>query len=154
MDAFCILTTAHPVDDVRVNSRIAASFVDLGFQVLWVGPGHAYFSETVRGDSRIQYHLTPPIKSRLDRLRSYRRVSKIAHELSSIDWWYSPDPDAAVLAQKVARRRGGRTIFDIHEVFHGALLDRWLLGQRATLIREYVRRRIQQTCRKADRRTL
>ena len=29
----CIFTTAHPVDDVRVNSKIAASFLDRGYRV-------------------------------------------------------------------------------------------------------------------------
>ena len=34
----CVFTSAHPTDDVRVNSKIAASLLQAGYSVSWVGP--------------------------------------------------------------------------------------------------------------------
>lgn len=146
----CILTTAHPVDDVRVNSKMAASFLARGCRVSWVGPRIAYFAEQVGDDERIDYRLVAPNRGRLDRLLAGRRVKAMARTVEKVDWWYSPDPDAAEISVSLARERGGRVLFDVHELFHGSLLDRYLLGRRASVVREYVRRRIARTCRKSD----
>lgn len=146
----CVVTTAHPVDDVRVHSKIAASFLARGFRVSWVGPASTYFTSDLAVDDRIDYHLTAANRTRLDRLTSGRRVRAVARGVQQVDWWYSPDPDAAELCVAVAAERGGRVLFDVHEVFHGALLDRYLLGRRAGAVRRYVRRRVARTCRAAD----
>jgi hypothetical protein len=146
----CILTSAHPLDDVRVNSKIAASFLEHGFRVSWVGPEVSYFTDVTDRDDRIAYHLTPPNRSRFDRLTSARRVARKAREVKDVDWYYSPDPDAAEAAVGLARDSSARVLFDIHEIFHGATLDRWLWGRKASHLREYVRRRVARTAKRAD----
>lgn len=146
----CILTTAHPTDDVRVNSRIAGAFLAAGFRVSWVGPSNAYFRAAGELDERIDYHLFVPNATKWKRLTAARRARRSAKGLGAVDWWYSPDPDAAGLATKLARKYGGRVLFDIHEVFHGALLDRWFPVQPTALVREVVRKRIARNCRRSD----
>lgn len=146
----CVLTTAHPADDVRVNSKIAASFLSRGYQVSWVGPRSSYFTDSVRVDDRIDYRFVKPNRSRLDRLAASRRVKRAALSLAPVDWWYSPDPDAAEVCISLARERGGQVLFDVHEVFHGALLDRYLFGRQGAIVRRYVRRRVARTCQQSD----
>jgi len=146
----CILTTAHPLDDVRVNSKIAGSFLDRGFRVSWVGPEVSYFAGVANRDDRISYHLTRQPRSRLDRLRSAQRVVRKAREVTDVDWYYSPDPDAAEAAVRLARGSRAKVLFDIHEIFHGALLDRWLSGRKVPRVREYVRRRVARTALRSD----
>lgn len=146
----CIVTSAHPLDDVRVNSKIAGSFLEHGFRVSWVGPETSYFADVADRDERIAYHLTRRPRNRLDRLRSARRVARKAREVTDVDWYYSPDPDAAEVAVRLARGSRAKALFDIHEIFHGALLDRWLSGRRAPLVREYVRKRVARTASRSD----
>jgi glycosyltransferase involved in cell wall biosynthesis len=146
----CILTTAHPTDDVRVNSRMARSFLDAGYRVSWIGPEHAYFSNDPRPEAGIDYHLFRANTTRLRRLRAGRAARQTARQVRDVDWWYSPDPDAAGIARQVARRQGGRVLFDIHEVFHAGLLDRWFPGRAPRWARDLVRRRIARTCRGVD----
>ena len=146
----CILTSAHPLDDVRVSSKIASSFLDRGFTVSWVGPDLSFFKRRSDLDPRIDYHLTEHGSTKLDRLLSARRVVRKAAEVRGVDWYYCPDPDAAGAAVGLARRTGARVVFDIHEVYHGARLNRWLPGPTAEPVRELVRRRIAATCRRSD----
>lgn len=146
----CVFTSAHPVDDVRVNSKIAQSFLEYGFRVSWVGPKVSYFTDAVEPDPRIDYRLVELGRSRLDRLRSSSTVARRASDLPSVDWWYAPDPDAAAAAVRLAEKRGGRVLFDVHELFHGAYLDRWLRGNTLRPVREVVRRRIAAVCGRAD----
>lgn len=146
----CVLTTAHPTDDVRVNSRVARAFLSAGYRVTWVGPDSAYFADSSTPEPDIDYRLFRPNSSRLRRLGAGRAASRVAADVADVDWWYSPDPDAAAVAVKVARRRGGRVLFDIHEVYHLGLLDRWFAGRTPRLVREAVRRRIARTCHGVD----
>ena len=67
-----------------------------------------------------------------------------------MDVYYSPDPDAAAVAFNLAKKNGAKVIFDIHEVFHGAILDRWLFGRRLYPIRNYIQQRIRRICSKCD----
>lgn len=146
----CIFTTAHPTDDVRVHSRIAASFLGGGWRVSWVGPRNSYFLNTETPNDRIEYHLFEPNDSKYRRMTAARRAAAMAAHVEDVDWWYAPDPDAAAHSVKLARRLGGRVVFDIHEVFHGALLDRWFPITPPSAVREIVKKRIQRTCRKVD----
>lgn len=142
----CILTTAHPVDDVRVNNKFAHAFKEAGFRVTWVGPGHSFFDATGYNRDGIEFVLAPPNRGRADRLLAPRRVARLARQVGAVDVYYAPDPDSARLALRLGRRNGARVIFDIHEVFHGALLDRWMMGRRLEWVRERVRRSISATC--------
>ena len=146
----CIVTSAHPLDDVRVYSKFAESFLAAGHRVSWVGPRHSYFKDEADLDPRIEYHLLPPVRSRRARLRSGARVVRLAMQLTDVDWYYVPDPDAARALSKAARRVNGRVLFDVHEVFHGALLDRWAPRAVRPVARRAVRRAISATCARTD----
>lgn len=146
----CIVTTCHPVDDVRVNNKIAHAFKSAGFQVSWVGPGHAYFDSENYNRDGIEFHLTPPLKGRLDRLTSRFHVRRMARTIRKVDVYYSPEPDSAAIVVDLAKRTGAKSVVDIHEIFHGTNLDKWLGGLRMRPLRELVRRWISQTCRRSD----
>ena len=142
----CILTTAHPIDDVRVNHKFAHAFRGAGFRVTWIGPGHAFFDTTGYNRDGVTFVLCPPNRSRLDRVRTGARVRRIAARITDVDVYYAPEPDSAQIAVRLASSRSAKVVFDIHEIFHGALLDRLLMGWRLGPIRELVRRRISRTC--------
>jgi len=146
----CIVTTAHPIDDVRVNNKIAHAFRTAGFRVTWVGPGHAFFDKANYNRDGIEFVLAPPLKSRFDRLSSRFRVRRLAMTIQDVDVYYSPDPDSAPISVELARRNGAKSVFDIHEIYHGANLDKWLFGWSGKPVREFVRSRIARTCRNAD----
>lgn len=146
----CILTSAHPIDDVRVNSKIAASFLERGFRVSWVGPAISYYKDVSDRDARIDYYLTEPTVRKVDRVVAGRRIARAARRVEGVDWYYSPDPDAAAIAVKVAKEQDARVIFDIHEIYHEAHLDRWFGGRRVRAISELVRRRISRTAERSD----
>lgn len=146
----CIVTTAHPLDDVRVNSKIATSFVARGFKVSWVGPDISFFKDSSERNPRIEYFLAKPNITRLDRVLSSRRIARLALAVPDVDWYYSPDPDSIGVSIRAAQKTGARVLFDIHEIYHGALLDRWTRGLKVAALREIVRRRIAAMCRRCD----
>ncbi len=146
----CIVTTAHPIDDVRVNNKIAHAFRTAGFKVTWVGPGHAFFDQDNYNRDGIEFRLTPPIRGRFDRLVSRFRVRRLAGTVKGVDVYYSPDPDSAPISVDLARRNGAKSVFDIHEIYHGTNLDKWLFGFRLQPVREFVRKGIARTCSRAD----
>lgn len=146
----CILTTAHPIDDVRVNHKFASAFYDAGFKVTWVGPGHAFFDANIKNSKDIEFKLGPAIRSRMDRVLSQFRIRSIAAQVSDVDAYYAPEPDSAELALSFAKKSGAKVIFDIHEVYHGAMLDRWLMGLRLPRVREYFKRRVARIALKCD----
>jgi len=151
MSHICVVTSAHPWDDVRVASRIASSFVDAGHRVTWVGPDRSFFEKEEDRIPSVDYRLFDTGQGRLDRLRGATRAERLAREVSDVDWWYSPDPDMAAKLPGLARRKGGRTMFDVHESYHGGLLERWFPGGRPPgSVRELMRRRIAATCRRVD----
>lgn len=149
MKHVCIVTSAHPYDDVRVASRIMTSFVDAGCRVTWVGPERTLSAAADVKRPGIDYRLFPTGDGRVDRLRGAARAMKLAKDVSDVDWWYSPDPDVAAQLPRLARR-GGRTLFDVHESYHGGLLDRWFPGKTPSWARELLRRRIERTCSRID----
>lgn len=146
----CILTTAHPTDDVRVYHKFARAFRAAGFSVTWVGPAHSV--HPLHGDDPhgVEFRLGPPIRTRMDRLHSCRRIGPIAGKVPKVDIYYAPEPDSARMALRLAQNNGAKVIFDIHEVFHGALLDRWLFGLRFHPIREYMRRHFSRVASQCD----
>ena len=146
----CIVTTAHPVDDVRVSHKFSRSFREAGYQVTWVGPSHSFFEKSVNCDPSIEYHLSPPIASRIDRLSASSRIWRIARELPPCDVYYAPEPDSASIAIALARPSRAMVILDIHEVYHGALLDRWTCGMTLRPLRVLVQRRIRRICAECD----
>lgn len=146
----CVLTTAHPIDDVRVNHKFAHAFSSAGFHISWVGPEHAFFDSENYNLDGIKFNLGPPIRSRVDRLLTAHRIRPVAEKLSKVDVYYAPEPDSARIAIKLARHNGAKVIFDIHEIYHGALLDRWLFGHKPHFIRECLRRQISRIAARCD----
>jgi len=79
----------------------------------------------------VDYHLYPVTKGKLGRLSGYPNAYRNGVKVAGVDVFYAPDPDAAIAAVRIARRRKSRVIFDIHEIYHDAMLDRWLKGPAA-----------------------
>ena len=94
--------------------------------------------------------LAPPNRNRFDRLVSGIRVRRLASTVKNVDVYYTPEPDSAQLVLRLARRNGAKVIVDIHEVYHGPMLDRWLMGLNLKPLREHVRRRIETICGQCD----
>lgn len=150
MKHICIVTSAHPWDDVRVGSRMAATFVEAGYRVTWVGPDRTISADRDARQPGVDYRLFMPGEGRIGRLTGGGRAVALAKEVSGVDWWYAPDPDVAGKLPGLARALGGRTMFDVHESYHGGLLNRWFPGTPPNFVRELLRRRIARTCRKID----
>lgn len=146
----CILTTAHPVDDVRVYEKFCCSFLAAGWRVTWVGPDRDFFGRRPRSTADLRLDLFPAPRGRLSRLLAHRPARRAAGQLADIDVYYTPEPDAAAVALRLASRNGAKVIFDVHEVFHGPILDRWLGGERWPTVRELLRRRIAGICAHCD----
>lgn len=146
----CIVTTAHSVDDKRVNSKFAHAFRSAGFRITWVGPSHASFDSGNYNRDGIEYVLAPPILNRIDRIVASHRISKLVSSVPDVDVYYSPDPDAASVALGFSQRNGARVILDLHEIYHGALLDRYLMGLEIKPLRELFRKHISSVCSQCD----
>jgi glycosyltransferase involved in cell wall biosynthesis len=146
----CIVTSAHPYDDVRVGSRIAKALSRAGYRVTWVGPNSSQFKADAPQLDEIDYRLFASSRSRIGRLTAAKKAKRLARQIGRVDWWYSPDPDAAQVIASLARKSGGLTLFDVHESYHGGLLNRWFPGTPPALVRELVRRRIARTCSRMD----
>lgn len=146
----CIVTTAHPLDDVRVNNKFAQSFSEEGFKVTWVGPDYAYFDHANYNRYGIDYQLYPPATSKLGRIFSHKSAYKTGLNVKDVDIYYAPEPDSAEVAIKLGRKNGAKVIFDIHEVYHDVMLSRWLSGWAFKILRPYARKRIEKTCSRCD----
>lgn len=150
MKHICIVTSVHPWDDVRVASRIAATFVDAGYRVTWVGPDRTISNNRDVKQPGVAYHLFRDGRGRLGRLLGARRAVRIARQVVDVDWWYAPDPDVAGKLPSLASVSNSRSMFDVHESYHGGLLNRWFPGNPPAIVREALRRHIARNCSKID----
>lgn len=146
----CIVTTAHPVDDVRVYSKFARSLLDAGHDVTWVGPEVGFYEGAHFRDPRIAYRLLKAGGGRWNRVRQRKELVRLAASVPGVDWWYTPDPDSAGLILKLSGLNGGRTVFDIHEVFHGAPLQRHTFGRHVAPASALLRQYVSSACRRMD----
>lgn len=146
----CILTSAHPVDDVRVNHKIAQTFRSEGFRVTWVGPDYTLFDSRAREQNGIEYRLFPIRAGKLGRLLGYQNAYRHGLRVPNVDVFYAPDPDSAAAAVRLARKQKKHVIFDIHEVYHGAMLGKWLRGPVVKLAGAIVRRKLSTVCTRCD----
>jgi glycosyltransferase involved in cell wall biosynthesis len=146
-----VVTSAHPVDDVRVASRITTAILKAGYRVTWVGPNITLSAHRDVRLPDVDYRLFETGRGRAGRLRAAGRAVRLARDIQDVDWWYSPDPDMAAKLPGLARGNGGATLFDVHESYHGGLLERWFPGGRPpTIVRELMRRRVAAICRRVD----
>lgn len=148
MTKICILTTAHPVDDVRVDQKIGRSFLNADFLVTWVGPNYSYFDHVP--DKRYDYRTFRTGGGRIGRLINIYRAYRRAGGIPNVDTFYAPDPDAAFIAVRIAKKQGAKAIFDIHEVYHKAMLNRWIGSRGARLFGRLVKTWISWACKRCD----
>lgn len=111
MVKFLIACTNHRITDVRVTFRFLNFFQKKG-DVIWLGP----FSKVVPDILKLQ----PEFLSGNRLQRNYQLFLAIRRNPS--EFIYVPDPDA-LFTTLVARRKGTKIIFDIHERFHDDLLN-------------------------------
>jgi len=128
----CILTSAHPIDDVRVYHKIALSLAQ-EFEVIWIGPDVHYFENELKGDG-IKRFLFEDRKGFAGRISNNYRLLKMFSKQRDIQYVYIPDPELAFFFAFFAKLRNSKTIFDIHEVFHKDLLNRKVKGFYVDLI--------------------
>jgi glycosyltransferase involved in cell wall biosynthesis len=88
--------------------------------------------------------------NRISRIYAHRRALKIASQIKEVDVYYAPEPDSADVALRLARHNGASVLFDIHEIFHGARIQRWLKGLPSTLAGAYLKKKISSLCRQCD----
>jgi glycosyltransferase involved in cell wall biosynthesis len=119
----CILTTAHPKDDVRVDHKIGRSFLKAGFKVTWIGPDYSFSGVSL--DDRYISRLYEPGRGRIGRFNNLIRAYRLSKKVPGVDVFYSPDPDAAFLAVRIANKHRAKVIFDIHELYHKAHIFNW-----------------------------
>lgn len=142
----CIVSCQHLPDDVRVTHKIGMAFRQAGFRVTWVGPKRPRSGD----DYGIEFLYYPLGKGRLGRLLHYRKARRLAGQVDGVDVFYAIEPDSASVAVKLARSRGAKAIFDIHEIFHDEMLGRWARGFVRKLLGFYVRRSMIRVCSRCD----
>jgi len=146
----CILTSAHPIDDVRVSHKFAHTFIREGFRVTWVGPDYRFSGPDGWQEDQVEYRLFPRAEGKLGRLLAWRGVHRNARPLGGVDVFYCPDPDAAAVAVRLAREKNAHVIFDVHEMYHKAMLSRWIKGPAGLVAAGIIRRHILRTCSRCD----
>jgi len=145
----CILTSAHPIDDVRVYRKIALSLIE-HFDVIWIGPDTYFFEKALDSDGILRI-LVNQKRGTLGRLytnlwviRKYRQLTR------RIDFVYFPDPDLAFLFTHLVQSRHIKKIFDIHEVFHLGLLNRRVKGVLYLIFKTLIEGVVKSIVRKVD----
>lgn len=144
----CILTSVHPIDDVRVYHKIALSLNQI-FEVIWIGPETFYF-ENELGNDKIQRILIAEKKGIGGRLAVNRLVLKKFLKQKDIAYVYIPDPELAFFYSLIRNRRKAKAIFDIHEVFHKDLLNRKIKGKLYPMVSNIVLKVIRRVVRQYD----
>ena len=144
----CILTSAHPKDDVRVYRKVALSLAQ-EFEVIWIGPDYYYFEKDADDDGIIRF-LFKNKKGLIGRLLNNKRVLKIFIKQKDVDFVYIPDPDLAFFFTYFIKSIKYKSIFDIHEVFHKDLLNRKVKGFLFPLVSIVLERLIRMIVRKFD----
>jgi glycosyltransferase involved in cell wall biosynthesis len=145
----CIISNAHPVDDVRVYHKIAASFQSNNIKVTWVGPNRILFDKDYINYG-VDYKLYPPASSKLDRIRFLTLGYKIAKTVSDVDFYFAPEPDSAIVAIHLAKSTGAQVIFDIHEVYHDVMLANWVPKWLIGILKPLVQKILQSIISRSD----
>lgn len=145
-----IFTTAHPLDDVRVNSKFRLSFLDAGWAVDWIGPDRFIFEPSEQRRKAPGTTLFKHGRGKRWRLFSMIRGAITLALARPTGWVYCPDPDAALVAILCTSRRRASIIFDIHEQFHAAPLNNWLGGRDVKALRSVLRGVIRTIASRAD----
>lgn len=142
----CILSLAHPPGDGRVTHKVGRGLRDAGIRVTWIGPGASVPSQT----HGITFHLVPPGRGWLARLSRRGAVEKIAQGVDGVSVWMGVEPDSAALASRISSRRGGRSVFDIHEVYHDDMLRGRVPGMLRPLMGRMVQAQLRRICSRSS----
>jgi glycosyltransferase involved in cell wall biosynthesis len=136
----------HPPGDGRVTHKIARGLREAGIDVSWVGPG----ATAPKQDHGIQFHFLPPGGGWSGRFRRRSSLKEAAMKLRGVNVWMGVELDSARIAIQLARRIGGRSVFDVHEVYHDDIVRHrvppWLFRPASAL----VRRTMRHLCRDSD----
>ncbi len=146
---YCILTTAHAIDDVRVYRRIALSLIN-ECDILWIGPDYHVFESELKNDGiqRILYPNGKGIRGRL--LNNFRAMKHFRQHRKDISFVYYPDPDIAFFITLFFKAGKIRKIFDIHEVYHKYLLNKHVTGAVFMIMNNLIQKAISRAVRKSD----
>jgi len=145
----CILTTAHPADDVRVYRKIALSIVN-ELDIIWIGPDSYWFEKELNNDNvtRMLFQnrkgFLGRLKNNVSALKYFRMVKK------DLDFVYFPDPDIAFFFTLFMRSGKIRKLFDIHEVFHKYLLNNKVNSFLYPVLNKLLQNGISRTVKKVD----
>jgi glycosyltransferase involved in cell wall biosynthesis len=145
----CILTTAHPADDVRVYRKMALSLIS-ELDLVWIGPDTYWFENELKNDniSRMLYKNTKGAFGRLkNNYKALRYFSKVKKDL---DFVYFPDPDIAFFFTLLINAGKIRKLFDIHEVYHKYLLNNRVNGNIYPFMNKLLQKGISRTVSKVD----
>jgi glycosyltransferase involved in cell wall biosynthesis len=147
MPHVCFLSCQHSPDDMRVTHKKARNLCEEGFRVTWVGP-EGRIPEPDYGIQFITYPRTAPKIMRPLRLIS---LYNLAREVEGVDVYYGLEPDSALVANFLAKRRHASSVFALHEMYHREMLTTWgLRGRGMDLSSALVRRAIASIVARSD----
>ncbi len=142
----CIVCSQHVPDDVRVTHKIGKGLAAAGFAVTWVGPRR----ERTGNDYGIQFVYYKCGRGRLGRLWHGPRLWQTASRLPRHHVYLGVSPDSASVAVRLARKFKSKALFDIQEIYHWEMLERWVPRWAMPLASWLVREHLRSTCRHCD----
>ena len=120
-----VVTTAHSRDDVRVWNKIAKSLLEKGVRINWIGPDLFMFeNQEIDVHTNLTSYVYEVRKGMFARFTHWFMTFRAVYKVPKADFYYAPDPDAAMLLLLFSNFSRIRIIFDIHEVYHKDLLKR------------------------------
>jgi glycosyltransferase involved in cell wall biosynthesis len=138
------------MDDVRVNHKMGQAFRSDGFRVTWVGPEYTFFDPKNYNRCGIEYRSFPRAKGKLGRLLGFYNAYRYGYQIPDVQVFYAPDPDSAMAAVLLSRKHRARAIFDIHEIFHDAMLGRWVKGRMGKVAGTILQQMMLMVCSRCD----
>jgi glycosyltransferase involved in cell wall biosynthesis len=145
----CIVNCLHPPDDVRVVQKVARALREASMQVSWVGPGPEPAARSL--EPGLQYHFFEPGRGRLGRLlRNHRAAFALANALPRADVYMGVEPDSAAMAVRLARLKGARAVFDVHEPYDDEVLVPWVPPMMRRSLSLVVRSALLRICERSD----
>lgn len=142
----CILSAAHQPGDGRVTHKIGKGLRDAGFKVTWIGPGR----DRPEPDHGIDFKFLAAEGGLAARYRRVQALFRAAAQLQGVDVWFAVEPDSAAVGVKLARGHGGRSVFDIHEVYHDDMLKGRVPSPLQPVLGLLIKWKLSQICRKCD----
>jgi glycosyltransferase involved in cell wall biosynthesis len=130
LQRICHVCSAHDADDPRVFHRACRTLVDLGYEVHLV----ARTVETaVHQRQGVWIHPVPPMRGRMQRMLSARRVAEIAAGTGA-DLYHVHEPE--LLSSVLSLSLGKPVVWDVHENYLDVLSQReWIPWLARPLVR-------------------